>query len=224
MSNEGDSPPAQWAADPTGQHDYRFWDGSQWTEYTSDRVIPLGAPGALPAPPATTRAAAREAARGGRHRRRGSRKLAFWLGAVLGAAVVAGAGAAAVYGFHVKVNAPASKHSTRSVSTPTPVAATTTTAFPGRPPGQVRVDVLNGSGMPGAASTKAFALGAIGYKVASVGNASGRHGNAVQCRPGFEAEATTLAKNVGTGTTVEPFPSPAPAGSANADCVVVLGQ
>jgi hypothetical protein len=221
MSNEGDPPEAQWAADPTDQHDYRYWDGAQWTEYTSDRFIPSGPPG-LPPPAAT--ATAPDVGRGGRHRRRGSKKPAFWLGAIFGAAAVAGAGAAAVYGFDVKVNAGATKHAKVSVTTPSTRAVTTTTVNPGRPPSQVRVDVLNGSGMPGAAGTKAFALGTLGYRITGVGNATGRHGNAVQCKPGFEAEAATLAKNVGGSTTVEPFPSPAPTGSMNADCVLVLGQ
>jgi uncharacterized RDD family membrane protein YckC len=28
--------PARWAADPLGRHEYRYWDGSQWTEHVSD--------------------------------------------------------------------------------------------------------------------------------------------------------------------------------------------
>lgn len=224
MSNEGDSPKAQWAVDPSGQHDYRYWDGSQWTEYTSDRLIPAGPPGALPTPPVAAVAPVSDVGRRGRHRRRGSRKLAFWLGAIIGAAVVAGAGAAAVFVFHVKVNTTAAKRPRVSASTPSTQPVTTTTVNPGRPAQQVRVVVLNGSGMPGAAGMKAFTLGALGYRVASIGNAPGRHGNAVQCKPGFEAEAATLAKNLGAGTTVEPFPNPAPASSTNADCLVVLGQ
>ena len=29
-------PPAQWYADPTGRHTYRFWDGAQWTPQVAD--------------------------------------------------------------------------------------------------------------------------------------------------------------------------------------------
>jgi hypothetical protein len=145
----------------------------------------------------------------------------------MGAGLVAAAGAVAVFVFHVRVNPEATKNPRVSVGTPrTPSTqpVTTTTVNPGRPPQQVRVEVLNGSGVPGTAGMKAFALGALGYRISSVGNASGRHGSAVQCKPGFEAEAATLAKNVGAGTTVEPFPNPAPTGSTNADCVVILGS
>jgi Protein of unknown function (DUF2510) len=28
--------PAAWCPDPAGRHDYRWWDGSRWTEYASD--------------------------------------------------------------------------------------------------------------------------------------------------------------------------------------------
>ena len=27
---------AQWAADPTGRHQYRYWNGSRWTQYVAD--------------------------------------------------------------------------------------------------------------------------------------------------------------------------------------------
>lgn len=29
--------PARWAADPTGRHELRYWNGSQWTEHVSTR-------------------------------------------------------------------------------------------------------------------------------------------------------------------------------------------
>jgi hypothetical protein len=142
----------------------------------------------------------------------------------VGLAVIAAASATAVVVFHVKVNTGTAKHRAAATTSPSTRPATTTTVYPGRPPQQVRVDVLNGSGMAGAAGQKALALGTLGYRIAGVGNAIGRAGTAVQCKPGFEAEAATLAKNLGGSTAVEPFPSPAPAGSTNADCVVVLGR
>ena len=32
----GASVPAQWAADPGGQHELRWWDGARWTDYVAD--------------------------------------------------------------------------------------------------------------------------------------------------------------------------------------------
>jgi TM2 domain-containing membrane protein YozV len=48
--------PASWQPDPTGRHQYRYWDGSNWTENVSDDgvvatdSIQLPPPG-VPAPP-----------------------------------------------------------------------------------------------------------------------------------------------------------------------------
>ena len=39
-----DGHPAEWAADPTGRHEYRYWDGTTWTNHVSD----AGAPGTDP--------------------------------------------------------------------------------------------------------------------------------------------------------------------------------
>jgi Domain of unknown function (DUF4389)/Protein of unknown function (DUF2510) len=42
-------PPAQWYADPTGRHQFRYWDGAQWTPQVSDGGTtgfdPPGGPG-----------------------------------------------------------------------------------------------------------------------------------------------------------------------------------
>src|SRR3954451_16657453 len=32
---------AGWHADPTGRHEYRYWDGSGWTDQASDNGVPL---------------------------------------------------------------------------------------------------------------------------------------------------------------------------------------
>jgi len=98
-----------------------------------------------------------------------------------------------------------------------------TTLPPGRPPSEVRVIVLNGSGVGGAASTKEAELKKLGYNVTSIGNADVRPGSTVGCRPGFENEAAALAAASGTGVTVSTFPDPEPANSSNADCVLTLG-
>jgi hypothetical protein len=156
------------------------------------------------------------------------RRRAFWVGALAGAGLVLVGVAVAVLLLDVKVNT--TSQTAKRTKTPTTTAAapssstTTTTVNPGRPPQQVRVEVINASAVAQAAGTKAFALGALGYKIAGLADAPVRQGTAVQCKPGFEAEAATLAKNVGAGTTVEPFPNPPPTGSTNADCVVALGK
>jgi hypothetical protein len=31
--------PPGWSADPTGRHEYRYWDGDEWTEHVSDRGV-----------------------------------------------------------------------------------------------------------------------------------------------------------------------------------------
>jgi hypothetical protein len=31
--------PPRWAADPTGRHQYRYWDGGQWTENVYDAGV-----------------------------------------------------------------------------------------------------------------------------------------------------------------------------------------
>ena len=109
-------------------------------------------------------------------------------------------------------------------TTTTTVPATTTTAAAARPPQQVRVAVINASGVPNASRQKSDALKAIGYQTVGIANGTPRTGTGVGCRAGFEQEATALAKNVGGSAAVEPFPNPPPPSAANADCVVVLGK
>jgi LytR cell envelope-related transcriptional attenuator len=110
-------------------------------------------------------------------------------------------------------------------TTTTSSSTTSTTLGPARPPQQVRVDVLNASAVPRAATTRASALAALGYRVTSTGNALAvQPGTVVECKAGFAAEAVALARAVGPGTLVQGFPVTPPPGSANADCVVVLGQ
>lgn len=108
-------------------------------------------------------------------------------------------------------------------TTSSPSTTTTTTASRARPPQQVHVEVINSSAVPKAAATKAAALTALGYPVVGTANGLPRQGSVVECKPGFESEATALATAVAPGTLVVPFPTPPPAGSTAADCVVVLG-
>jgi hypothetical protein len=117
---------------------------------------------------------------------------------------------------------PEPTETTAAPSTTSPESTTTTTLAPGRPPQQVRVSVVNSSGVTGAAAQKSGALGALGYQMVGLDNGAGRAGTAVQCKPGFEKEAAALARNVGQAA-VEPLSNPPPTASSNPDCVVVLG-
>lgn len=103
-------------------------------------------------------------------------------------------------------------------------ATTTTLAADVRPPQEVRVLVLNASGVSMQAATTANALRGLGYAIAGTGNAATQPGTSVACLPGFEKEAELLAKSVAEGVTVAAFPAEPPAGSENADCVVTVGQ
>lgn len=51
-----DGNPARWAPDPLGRHEYRYWDGGQWTEHVADAgTVGIDPPVAGPAPtPAET--------------------------------------------------------------------------------------------------------------------------------------------------------------------------
>ncbi len=113
---------------------------------------------------------------------------------------------------------------TTTTTTSSATSTTSTTLGPARPPQQVRVDVLNASNVPRAATTKALTLTSLGYRVTSTGNAPVQQGTLVECKQGFAAEAGALARAVGPGTLVQGFPLAPPPGSANADCVVLLGQ
>jgi hypothetical protein len=101
---------------------------------------------------------------------------------------------------------------------------TTTTVVPTRPPQQVPIQILNGSGIARAAATKAASLAALGYPVVGTGNAPLRPGTTVGCKSGLDAEAGALVTALGAGASVAPFPTPAPVGSATAACVVILGR
>ena len=109
------------------------------------------------------------------------------------------------------------------VTQPSDGSTTSTTGDEGRPPDQVRVLVLNASGLANAAGTKANELRGEGYAIAGTGNSATQTGSTVACLSGFEKEADALAKSAGVGVTVTTYPDPPPEGSENADCIVVLG-
>jgi hypothetical protein len=111
-------------------------------------------------------------------------------------------------------------------------STTTTTETPSvkgaRPASQIVVQVLNGSGVQGAAAQRSNDLKAKGYQVQPAGNATARTGTAVQCTSGYQKEATALVNVLATlsiRATIEAYPSPPPAGvSAQAHCLVILGR
>jgi LytR cell envelope-related transcriptional attenuator/Protein of unknown function (DUF2510) len=162
---------------------------------------------------------------GGSHR-------AFWTGALVGGLVVAILGGIAwvtVGGSNSDTSV--ATHATTTTSrerATTTLASTTTlgtsTTVAGRPPAQVRVEVLNASGKAGAAGAMSDTLKAAGYTIAGLGNATTQKGTTVACETGFDAEAAALAQNVGAGATTQPLASPPPADAANADCLVTLGS
>lgn len=113
-------------------------------------------------------------------------------------------------------------------TTTTPIDSTgttvpTTAAAPVKPPAEVAVLVLNGSGRAGAATTQSNSLKGEGYQTLTAADASERQGNIVYFKPGYDRECTTVANLVGGNAKTEPIPSPAPTGSENASCVVILG-
>jgi LytR cell envelope-related transcriptional attenuator len=108
--------------------------------------------------------------------------------------------------------------------TTTSTAPTSSTTKPARPPQQVRVLVLNGSGVQGAAARMASKLRALGYAVQGVGNVPRQAQTVVACHAGFVAESAQLANAVGPSTSIVPFPNPPPAGIGTADCLVGLGS
>jgi hypothetical protein len=103
-------------------------------------------------------------------------------------------------------------------------STTTTTVVPTRPPQQVPLQILNGSGVAKAAATKAASLATLGYPIVGTGNAVARQGTTVGCKSGLNVEAAALVTALGAGATVAPFPTPAPVGSAVAACVVIIGR
>jgi len=94
---------------------------------------------------------------------------------------------------------------------------------------QVVVQVLNGSGVQGAATQRSNDLKAKGYQVLPPGNAdTTRDGTGVQCIAGYEKEGEALVatlNELGVPAAVEPLPSPLPAGYDTAgNCYVLLGK
>jgi hypothetical protein len=101
--------------------------------------------------------------------------------------------------------------------------SSTTAATPAKQPAEVAVLVLNGSGRPGAATSRSNSLKAEGYQTKTPADAPQRQGTVVYYKPGYDRECTTVASIVGGAPQVQPIPNPPPTGSETANCVVILG-
>jgi hypothetical protein len=106
----------------------------------------------------------------------------------------------------------------------TSTPSTTAKGTGARARGEVRVIVFNAGAAAGAAANMTNKLRTLGYQLAPPSNSNPRRGTAVQCKQGFDKEATQLQGDVGPGTTIEPFANPALPGTENVNCLVLLGQ
>ena len=105
---------------------------------------------------------------------------------------------------------------------------TTTGAKSGaaRQPGEIPVQVLNGSGVSGAAATMTQKLQSSGYQVLTPADTSSATATTVYCTGGLDREASALAAAVGGSPppSAEALPDPPPSGAdSSASCIVVLG-
>ena len=126
----------------------------------------------------------------------------------------------------------ANKGSEPGVTTTT--ADTSGTTVAALAPAQVRLIVVNASGVNGVAKTTRDALKAKGYTAQEEPNtlAATRKGSAVQCRAGLSREATALVTQLTNKTNkvvAEAFPAAMPKlgkGTipASVQCIVVIGK
>ena len=131
----------------------------------------------------------------------------------------------------VATTAPAATATTKPAATATTKGATTTTAKATtattaklRKPADIKVVVYNASGVAQLAENMSNQLKAVGYNASVGGNLTQRTGTIVQCKAGYEAEATKLASDVGKGASVTPYPANPPSNASDANCIVTLGK
>lgn len=110
----------------------------------------------------------------------------------------------------------------------TPVSGSTTTTTSATasttPTKSASITVLNGSGVTGAATTRANALRGLGYAIKATTNAAATQtGTTVICKTGDIAVADAIAKSIGPTTTASVSPTLPPT-AAGADCVVTVGK
>jgi hypothetical protein len=94
-------------------------------------------------------------------------------------------------------------------------------------PAEISVQVLNGSGVAGAAAAMTTQLGSAGYVMFEPTDTSSATGTTVYCTGGLDREASALAVAVGGDPppSAEAMPDPPPSGTdSTTNCVVVLGS
>ena len=117
-----------------------------------------------------------------------------------------------------------------TTTTTAPKGSTTTTVATSggaRQPGEISVQVLNGSGVAGAAAAMTSKLQSSGYVMIAPTDTSSTSGTKVYCTGGLDREASALAAAVGGDPppTAEALPNPPPSGAdTSANCVVVIGS
>ncbi len=94
-------------------------------------------------------------------------------------------------------------------------------------PSAIPVQVLNGSGVAGAAASMTQKLQSSGYQVLTPNDTSAATATTVYCTGGLDREASALAAAVGGSPppAAQALPDPPPAGSdSSAKCIVVVGS
>ena len=109
---------------------------------------------------------------------------------------------------------------TTTSSSVVPETTTTTTATPAV---SLQVQVLNGSGVAGAAGRLTERLSQAGYAVLSPGNAQRYRSSAVYFREGWETEAAEILETAGIDEIEEATPMPAQFSGTGAAVIVLLG-
>ena len=113
---------------------------------------------------------------------------------------------------------------TAKSGTSTPSTTTAPAAQAVRPPSQIVVEVLNGSGQSGVAGALTTQLKAKGYQTVDAKDTTKRTGTVVYYRAGYEREAAALAALLPGGPQLAPMPTPPPQNTApNANIVIVIG-
>lgn len=117
-----------------------------------------------------------------------------------------------------------------STTKPSSSSSTSTTAGGGtsgtKQPGEITVQVLNGSGVARAAATLAQKLQAGGYQAAGTNDTASQQGTVVYCASGLDKEGAALAAAVGSDppARAEALPMPLPENAdPSAACIVVVG-
>ncbi len=120
---------------------------------------------------------------------------------------------------------------TKPKTTTTKPKSTTTTTVVAHtviPPSELKLIVLNGSGVPHAAADMSTKLKQAGYTNQGTANdytGPNQTGDTVLCKPGLDQEAVALSQQIPLqGSKVKPWPTPPPnTYGYDANCVVIVG-